>query len=126
MEYSHKDFTGRNLTECDFSGVEIICGSCFSQENPDTVVFPDNMAGVTFRNCNLMNVFIPQGNTVINCQTDRFKVQNDLNDWLIDEKNVPLTVVDYIHFYKNKIPHPNPMDIPDEPVSERIDYERRT
>lgn len=116
MDYSRKDFTGRNLTEHKIDPQEIV-GSCFSQETPDSEVFPADMQGVTFINCNLMNCKIPEGNTVIDCWTTRFRVQNDGNDWEIDEKGNPLCVMDYKFFYKRGITHPNPAEIPDKPTA---------
>lgn len=121
-EYSHRDFTGRTLIEADDLGGQEIVGSCFSQEIPDTVIFPKGMKGVVFKNCNLDNVVIPDGNKFIDCSTIRFEVQNDLNDWEIDRNDIPVCVLDYLYFYKNDLPHPDPASIPDEPVEERIDY----
>ena len=89
MEYSYKDFTGRNLTGHTIEP-QVITGSCFSQEKPDTAVFPQNMTGVTFVNCNLDNCAIPEGNTVIGGSTRRFCVQEDGFDWLVDGDNNPI------------------------------------
>lgn len=121
MPYSRKDFTGRNLTErTDMDGLTIY-GSCFSQEIPDTRCFPEDLRGVTFISCNLDNCYIPPGNNIEGGTHERYQVQNDLNDWLIDENNIPLACMDYLYFYKMGLPHPNPADIPDAAVSERID-----
>jgi uncharacterized protein YjbI with pentapeptide repeats len=122
MPYSRKDFTGRNLTErTDMSGLEIR-GSCFSQEIPDTHVFPEDMTGVTFVNCNLDNCFIPEGNTVIDCRTTRYKVQNDGHEWEIDEQGNPLCIIDWLFFHKANKLHPDPFGIPDAPVEKAPDY----
>ena len=122
MPYSHKDFTGRDLSlSTDMSGLTIV-GSCFSHEKPDTLCFPEDMHDVTFINCNLDNCYIPPfGNKIEGGSHERFFLQNDLNDWLIDENNIPTTPVDYAYFYKFKLPHPNPADIPDAAVEMRID-----
>lgn len=122
MNYSHKDFTGRNLTAHKIEP-QVIRGSCFSQETPDSVVFPADMTGVTFEYCNLDNCVIPAGNTVIGGSQRRFQVQNDLNDWEIDEQNIPLCLVNYLHLYKQGIIHPAPGEIPDAPVKDRIQWE---
>ena len=123
MSYSFKDFTGHSMVlKTDLNG-QTIRGSCFSREIPDSEVFPPDMKGVTFINCNLDNVTIPDGNTVTDCSQRRFKVQNDMNDWEIDDNNIPLNVMNWIHFYKNGLVHPSPAQIPDKPVSERIDFE---
>lgn len=122
MTYSRRDFTGRTLIEAKGLNGQTIEGSCFSQEEPDSRIFPDDMKGVTFIRCNLMNVHIPDGNTIIDCQTTRYKVQNDLNDWEVDENDIPTNVMDYMWFYKNGVIHPDPKEIPAEPVEKLVDY----
>ena len=115
-DYSFQDFTGRSNLEV--SG--IVYGSCFSQEITDNHIFPDDMTGVIFIKCNLDNVFIPAGNIVIDCSQRRFFVQNDKNDWLINEKNEPIMPVNHKYFTKFNLPMPLPEDIPqiksDEPI----------
>lgn len=115
--YSFKDFTGQGNLEV--SG--IIYASCFSQEDLDRHIFPNNMKGVTFIKCNLMNVFIPSGNIIIDCNTNRFQVQNDLNDWIIDLDNKPIEPIDAKIFIKLGLPIPNPKDIPTTKVDVVID-----
>ena len=88
--YSNKDFTNRDLREVEDINGQTITGSCFSQERPNTHVFPFDMKGVTFINCNLDNCFIPAGNTVQGGSQRRFRAQDDGFDWLIDESGLPL------------------------------------
>lgn len=121
MPYFHKDFTGRTLINEYLNG-QYITGSCFSQEKPDTQVFPKNMSGVTFVNCNLDNCFIPDSNTVIDCTTRKFSVQNDLNDWELDSDGKPHRLFNYAALDKLGISQPSPKDIPSEPVKSPIDY----
>lgn len=97
MDYSHKNFTGQSFIERTTSDGETvilngqtITGSCFSHEKPDAHIFPDDMTGVTFINCNLDNCFIPAGNTVVGGSQRRFIVQDDGFDWIIDENNQPM------------------------------------
>lgn len=118
--YSFKDFTGRaaHVLE-DISG--IVYASCFSNETPDAHIFPDNISGVIFIKCNLDNVFIPVGNTVIDCSQRRFKVQNDGNDWLIDGASKPTLPINHKIFTKFGLPMPKPMDIPAIRVTECVD-----
>lgn len=91
MSYSHKDFTGMNLTEHKIEP-QTIRGSCFSQEVPDTEVFPPDMTGVHFFRCNLDNVLIPDGNTTEECSQRKF-IFLDGQNWLIDENNLPVEVI---------------------------------
>lgn len=88
MIKSFTDYTGQLLTDETAEGV--IEASCFSQERPDSRIFPEGMTGVTFLRCNLDNVFIPEGNTVEGGSQRRFMVQEDGYDWLVDENNNPI------------------------------------
>lgn len=90
MDYSHKDFTGRDLTSVTdlISGAVIQC-SCFSQEIPDTIVFPTDMTGIIFISCNLDNCLIPAGNSVVNCSQRRYMAIDGV-DMLVDANNNPL------------------------------------
>ena len=113
-EFSCKDFTnaGREINIPDGA---YVYGSCFSQEMPDTKIFRASMKNVTFRNCNLMNVHIPQpnNNTLIDCQTDVFQVQNDGNDWIVGVDGKPVKPLSHTVFTKLNLPMPLPIDIPD-------------
>jgi len=116
--YSHKDFTGRELLDKDLSGITIF-GSCFLQEIPDSKIFPDNMTGVTFINCNLDNVFIPAGNETIGCSQRKFKVQNDMIDWILDTDLKPKEPISKEEFIKYGISI-DPKDIPKTKMTESI------
>lgn len=89
LKWHNKDLTGRDLTKEVLRNINVF-GSCFSQEKPDSHIFPDDMSGVTFLFCNLDNVFIPPNNEVIQCSQRKFKVQNDLEDWVIDAQLKPV------------------------------------
>lgn len=91
---SLKDFTGRRVVTSDVSSGDCIYGSCFSQETPDTNVFPIEVDGLTFIKCNLDNVEIPENSTLIDCVSRRFKCQNDLRDWEVDEYGDPVKLLD--------------------------------
>lgn len=121
MDYSNKNFTGWDLTDREDLHDMVIEGSCFSHEKPDSIVFPEKMTGVTFIDCNLDNCFIPEGNKVVGGSQRRFEIQNDLNDWIVDENGEPEKPIDHTIFEKLDLPIPDPADIPDEPVEERID-----
>lgn len=82
-KYSNKDMTGWDLSDRkDMSGINIQ-GLCLSWEVPDAHALPVNLVGTTFVGCNLDNVWVPSGNTLVNCSNRRFKVQNDGEDWEI-------------------------------------------
>jgi hypothetical protein len=124
-ELSFRDFTNREFysrPEYDFNN-KVIYATCFSNEEPDADIF-GNIKGATFIKCNLSNVLIPDGNTVIDCNITRFKVQNDLNDWIIDETNTPIKPIDFKIFEKLELPLPKPEDIPETKVEEVIDLRK--
>lgn len=85
-------------------GTEIV-GTCFYRESPlgeigdpRKTIFPLTMTGVTFRRCNLDNVFVPPGNTImddggIQSSHRRIRVQNDLEDWIVDASGNPIEPV---------------------------------
>jgi hypothetical protein len=93
MNYDNQDFTGWDLSDrTDMDGLTIT-GTCLSQSAPDTHCLPETLSGVTFVHCNLMNVYIPDGNTVIDCQTQRYLVQPDGQDWEVDSDNNPIKIL---------------------------------
>lgn len=92
-KYSDKDMTGQDLSNNkDMNGI-VIHNSCLSNEEPNAPMLPSDLKNVTFLACNLDNVFIPPGNTVIDCSMRKFKVQNDLRDWEIDDSNKPTKIL---------------------------------
>lgn len=111
MTYSFRDFTCRILQHEKIEP-QTIEGSCFSQETPDSRIFPENMTGVTFLRCNLDNCHIPAGNTVEGGSQRRFKVQNDREDWEIDADNNPVRPVNWKALTKQGLPVPKPEDLP--------------
>ena len=99
-KYSGKDYTTQTLRDVKDLNSMTIYATCFSKETPDTKVFPDDMTGVTFINCNLMNVFIPAGNTVIGGQTTKFSAQADGEDWVLDKDNKVIEPLEKERFIK--------------------------
>lgn len=83
---SHKDMTGWDLSALQDMDSQVIYNTCLSNETPDAAVLPATLTGATFIACNLDNVLIPAGNTVIDCLTRRFQVQNDGEDWFLEEE----------------------------------------
>lgn len=92
-KYSFKDFTGHDLSDRKDMDNLTIEGSCFSHETPDAAVLPTSLKNTTFIDCNLDNVLIPAGATVIRGSTQRFQVQADGEDWVIDGKGTPIEPV---------------------------------
>lgn len=118
-EFSLKDFTGKSLKYRQITGN--VYGSCFSREKPDSDVFPSNMQGVTFYDCNLDNCLIPAGNIVVGGSIRRYQSQNDGNDWLVDENNNPTMPTNFDAFSQLGLPIPLPSDIPVAMAPDRID-----
>lgn len=109
-EWSGRNFAQRILRDAKLDG-KTVYASSFMQEKPDTQVFPDNMIGVTFVNCNLDNCVIPPGNTVIGGSRKRWRVQNDLRDWELDANNQPVKVLSEKYWIRVGY-SVNPADIP--------------
>ena len=119
-KYSKQDYTGKSLlNETHLEGI-VIYGSCFSQETPDTDVFPMIVKKITFYNCNLDNVkIVKPGWIVIGGSERRFKVQNDRMDWIVDNGNIPLEPIDKEEYIKLGISI-SPSDLPLEMMKEDI------
>ena len=83
-EYSFKDFTNQDMSECDLNG-KTIYSSSFYHETPGTPTFSSTMTGAAFIKCNLDNVIVPEGNSVIECSERCFKAHTDGRDWEVDE-----------------------------------------
>jgi hypothetical protein len=103
-KYSFGDFTGQDLSSEppeDFNGD--IVGSCFYQENaPDSEIFPSGITSI-FKRCNLDNVKIPAGATVqsesgIDSSSRKINIQNDLEDWVLDESLNPVEPINKKQF----------------------------
>ena len=96
-KYSFGDFLDKqfkDLPASDFNNTTIK-GSCFYQQYfVDSDIFPTGMVGVTFENCNLDNVLIPNGNTIVGGCNKKIRVQNDGVDWLLDGALNPVEPVD--------------------------------
>lgn len=121
-EFSFKDFT-RHHVLIDIPDGTNVYASCFSKEEPDFTLFRPNMRNVTFYNCNMDNVRVPQpnNNQIIGGSNRRYKVQNDLNDWEIDITGQPTSPVDWKVYVKFGLPIPSPATIPLQRVAERVD-----
>lgn len=118
-----EDFT----LETDLTpGTEIV-GTCFYKESqlgetgdPYREIFPATMTGVIFKRCNLDNVYVPPGNTItddagISSSYRRIRVQNDLEDWIVDASGNPIEPIDIKGFEElGKSTDPN--DIPASPI----------
>ncbi len=112
-QLSFRDFTGWSMkdhAELSFNG-KTIYGSCFSNEKPDSQIFPVTMRNATFAKCNLDNIILPATNTAIQCSQRRFKAQNDLRDWEIDVSNNPVRVINEKYWISRRF-SVDPNDIP--------------
>lgn len=93
QKYSLKSFRNQKFTDVpasEFNNTTIkgssFYQSCCRTDGQMVNVFPPGMTGVTFEDCNLDNVIIPPGNTVVRGTNKRLKLQNDLMDWECDKE----------------------------------------
>jgi hypothetical protein len=96
-DYSYKQFVDDKPDEWNDS--EII-GTCFAQHEPFTDVFPKELSKVTFSKCNLDNCIVPEGCTVNGGCHRQIKVQNDLEDWIVDNYLNPIEPLNKARFVK--------------------------
>lgn len=126
-KYSFKDFTGQSLTNVRATQLNntVIKGSNFYQEdNPGINIFPVGMTGVTFDRCNLDNVSVPPGNTVLpNCSNRRIKPQNDLEDWIVNNSDQPVEPLNKKTFQDLGLSI-DPRDIPNSRKKTRLTEEK--
>jgi hypothetical protein len=127
--YSYKDYTGQDLSgisASEFAGT--IKGSCFAQQwgVDDTIsasggkkIFPATIT-TTFENCNLDNVEIPAGATVLGGTNKVIKEQNDLEDWVMEDKGgwQAKELIETRRHVKYSL-STDPLDIPAEKVTDR-------
>src|SRR5689334_10626836 len=88
-EWSFKDFTNQKHIFAgrakQLNGITIYKSSFYQEGGPDQDVFPADVENLTLYACNLDNVRIPKGVTVIECSVRRIQMQNDLRMWDVDE-----------------------------------------
>lgn len=123
-ELSNKSLTGWDLSLRNDLNGKVIYNSCIANEKPNAQVLPANLTGAKFICCNLNNVVIPNGNEVIDCSVKKFQVQNDGEDWIIDNDLKPLEPVNkkYFHMLGLSI---DPMDIPAQKTAKAITTAKR-
>ena len=97
---SQKDFTHQNLSSRTDMNAKTIYQSTFFQErtSKDTgcgwvSVFPVSVSSITFVNCNLDNVQLPNNATLIESSHRRIKVINGC-DWEVDSGCSPIQKLD--------------------------------
>jgi len=96
-KYSHQDFTNIVMTDADTKELNntIIRNSCFYQDGViNRHIFPEDMTGVIFEDCNLDNVFVPEGNTIKGGTHKNILIQNDGSDWVLDNAAKPVEPMD--------------------------------
>ncbi len=108
-EWSFKNFINKYCF--DIPDNISIYSSCFLQEKPFSEVFRKDLK-VKFYNCNLDNCIIPEGCEIFGKQPINFQLQNDGNDWIINEERKPVKPIDFEIFEKLNLDIPNPDDIP--------------
>ena len=125
-KYSFGSFTNKSFKDQPAKDFDNSCikGSSFYQESlyGDSKIvkdiFPDGIKGVEFVRCNLDNVLIPLDNTVDERSTNKkIQVQNDLEDWVLNEDKTPKEPMDKEKRLIAGITI-NPVDIPDKKFTE--------
>lgn len=56
------------------------------------------------------------------CRQERYEIQNDGNNWHIDEKNMPIKIVGFEIFEKYNLEQPKPSDIPNFETKRAVDW----
>lgn len=87
-DWSFKNFVNQPVPSIP-NGITIYSTS-FYFEQPDSEPFPSDMTGVTFVKCNMDNLIIPNGNTLVDCSNVRFQAQDDGRDWIINDNDEPV------------------------------------
>lgn len=112
-EWSFKNFTNCGPINQDLSG-KVIYASCFYNETPNTVIFPKDMKGVTFIKCNLDNIIVPEGNTLIESYNRWIQAQSDGQDWYVYEDDLePIVPFNYVVYFEKGMKMPSPEDLKD-------------
>jgi hypothetical protein len=107
-----------------------IKGSIFYQESsyndidPIKDIFPIDMAGVIFQRCNLDNVLVRPGNIMedadgIPTTNNKVRVQNDLEDWVLNTGNSAVVPVNKKMFERLGL-STDPKDIPPTKLEESV------
>lgn len=125
-EYSHRVFSNWNFIGLDIDlSSRTICDSSFAQEIPNSVIFPDSYKYINFVHCDMKNVDVGLDNILIECDNRKYQVQNDLEDWVIDEFGTPIEPLNKDLFIDLGLSI-DPIDIPIEPMKESITNKART
>lgn len=130
-KYSFEDFTNQKFFDATDLNGSVVIGSCFYQDakgrngDPRVGVFPSDMVGVTFIECNLDNVYIPSGNMVDPlCYCRRVKRQYDGELWILNEDLDPVELLHKDRLLKLGI-NVSPKKIPKSPLPKEKMAQRR-
>ena len=96
-KYSYKDLVDQNFTTVDapeFNNSEIVGSNFFQYNAPRSNVFPSDMTGVTFKNCNLDNCNIPAGNTLEKCTNLHIKIIDEIA-CIVNESEEKIETLDH-------------------------------
>jgi hypothetical protein len=122
--FSMGSFTNRSV---DIPDDVIVYSSDFSWETPDSEPFRPDMRGVIFICSTFLNVIIPEGNLLINevndgtcghpTPTARYKAQNDGEDWLINNLDIPIEPIEKERLQMQS-KNTDPSSIPTKPIKQ--------
>ena len=114
--FKNKSFV--DISPDEFSN-KIIVGSNFSQNEPDTRVFPNGVVNCTLKNCVALNAIIPAGFILENTRNERIKTQNDGEYWIVDKDLKPISPLKPERYEKFNLSK-DPKNIPSKPLKQSI------
>ena len=122
-KYSRQDFSNMKFTDVaasEFNNTTIVGSNFYQEFFLDVDVFPNSVTGVTFENCNLDNVVIPDGCTLINCSNRRIQIQNDGRLWELGNNNKPVNCITQDYDDSGNLINHSPNNIPAAYELERV------
>lgn len=123
---SHKDFMNQSFLmdeSADWSNKTIVGTNLYQEiigEFKGRInVLPDGVENLVLERCNLDNVLIPEGVTVIGGSNRVVLVQTDAEDWECDDDGNPIRPVNWKKYEKLGA-STDPADLPDEQMEKSV------
>jgi len=109
------NYSGSSISKCVVVSGDTLTAHNFCQESPNTPILT-GLARLTFVDCNLVNCLLPEGSTVVSCNTAQIDRCSHLHDFLSyqcevecrhmtskEEIIVDGVVVDTLYQYEDKV-----------------------